>query len=382
MITKETLRYFKNDDTSTIGYKNFAFSPTDTYPSFSICFTDDKTERYMDGLLYYYFNDEISATLPIPNADHHKFHRILTGYEIFYQASDKVNFDIRNMSEAYFNTFSIQLERLYDQIIFETENQNTTRLFDFKKNLDLPFYVSYQDPDNLCFTRKDDAKENTNRVADELKLYRDQLEKFHSYINFKIYIHHPAQLLRVFNAPVFVSWIGRFEWEKTDYEIKISQVSIMRKRPDSNIPCDPDLHNDDMQFMIKVSEEVGCIPIYWKKIMFEKLNMSICNRPEDMKLVWNKLKNFASIHSTYHQPCNEMKLVAIVDQRPGDGFYLKTRFLYVDKNYQEIVNERDFGLESLWSTVGGFLGIFIGASLSQIPIFIARACTWIRNSNI
>ena len=134
--------------------------------------------------------------------------------------------------------------------------------------------------------------------------------------------------------------------------------------------------------MIKVSQEVGCIPIYWKKIMLEKLNMSICNRPEDMKLIWSKLKNFASIHSTYHQPCNEMKLVAIVDQRPADEFYLKTRFVYIDKNYQEIVNKREFGLESLWSTVGGFLGIFIGASLSQIPIFIARACTWIRNSNI
>ena len=54
-------------------------------------------------------------------------------------------------------------------------------------------------------------------------------------------------------------------------------------------------------------------------------------------------------------------------------------FKYMEKTYQEIVNERDFGIDSLWSTVGGFVGIFVGTSLSQIPTLIAAACTWIKS---
>ena len=54
---------------------------------------------------------------------------------------------------------------------------------------------------------------------------------------------------------------------------------------------------------------------------------------------------------------------------------LITSFNYIDKNYQEIANERDFGFESFWSAVGGFIGIFVGASLSQVPALITNG--WI-----
>ena len=36
------------------------------------------------------------------------------------------------------------------------------------------------------------------------------------------------------------------------------------------------------------------------------------------------------------------------------------------ETYQEIKNEEAFGLDSLWSSIGGFLGIFIGYSLLNL----------------
>ena len=51
----------------------------------------------------------------------------------------------------------------------------------------------------------------------------------------------------------------------------------------------------------------------------------------------------------------------------------------MERNYEEIINERDFGFESLWSTVGGFVGIFVGTSLSQVPSFIAFVINKIPN---
>ena len=50
----------------------------------------------------------------------------------------------------------------------------------------------------------------------------------------------------------------------------------------------------------------------------------------------------------------------------------------MEKSYQEIINEREFGLESLWSTVGGFIGIFVGTSLSQVPSFVTFAWNWMQ----
>ena len=38
-----------------------------------------------------------------------------------------------------------------------------------------------------------------------------------------------------------------------------------------------------------------------------------------------------------------------------------------DKSYQEIVNIQEFSFESFWSAVGGFLGMFLGYSLLQLP---------------
>ena len=90
------------------------------------------------------------------------------------------------------------------------------------------------------------------------------------------------------------------------------------------------------------------------------------------------LQNFSQIHSTYHLPCNEMKLTVTYDQQKLDNHWgplltdvgnplspkvddvLSIESRYLDPNYQEIINEREFGIESLWSTVGGFVGIFVG----------------------
>ena len=40
MIFLQALRYFENEDTSSIHYKKFNDSPQDIYPTFSICFED------------------------------------------------------------------------------------------------------------------------------------------------------------------------------------------------------------------------------------------------------------------------------------------------------------------------------------------------------
>ena len=389
MTAKETLRYFKNDDMSTISYKNFASSPQDTYPAFSFCL--EKWARY--------FKKEISLTLSIESPD---FEKILMGKEIVKKgkrkekkgkkkekkgkkekAPSEAGFDIRNISEANVTTFTMKLESLYQEIKFKTQHPNDSLTFNSKKNLDkpLPFYVSYQDPLQVCFTRKDDNKENVIRREDVLNIRKSELDKLAPYSKFKIVIHHPNQLLRGIDAPIFGSSIKVFDWTRKLLPFRISQVSILRKRSDANIPCNNDLHDDDLKLRETVVEEVGCNPVYWKTLKSTTGKSETCNTPEEMKEVWNKLQNFSRLFSTYQPSCNEMKFAVTYSQQQfktkDDSLIMA--FKYMDKNYQEIINEREFGLESFWSTVGGLIGIFVGTSLSQLPSFIAITWKCLRN---
>ena len=71
MTAKETLRFLKNNDTSTVGFKRFAASPQDMYPAFSVCLTDDGRSQE-EGSIYSYFKDEIASTMNNRYASHSK----------------------------------------------------------------------------------------------------------------------------------------------------------------------------------------------------------------------------------------------------------------------------------------------------------------------
>ena len=47
--------------------------------------------------------------------------------------------------------------------------------------------------------------------------------------------------------------------------------------------------------------------------------------------------------------------------------YLDMEFVVANKILQEIIYVREFGIESCWSGIGGFVGIFVGYSILQLP---------------
>ena len=119
--------------------------------------------------------------------------------------------------------------------------------------------------------------------------------------------------------------------------------------------------------------------------MPEKKKLAICNTPEDMKSINNYIHDFTKIQSMYDPPCNEMKLVTTLDRHKLMTSRLISRpviiadFIYMDRTYLEIINIREFGLESFWSGIGGFVGIFVGTSLLEVPDLLATMWTWLKN---
>ena len=81
--------------------------------------------------------------------------------------------------------------------------------------------------------------------------------------------------------------------------------------------------------------------------------------------------------ASYEQPCDYMKVsVGIAQQKTEAPLSVVLALVYMDENYQEVVNARDFGFESFWSGVGGFVGIFLGYSLLQLPELLNMLGRW------
>ena len=53
-------------------------------------------------------------------------------------------------------------------------------------------------------------------------------------------------------------------------------------------------------------------------------------------------------------------------ERKINGGKLRLNISYTTEDFQEIVNVKAFDVETLWSSVGGFIGIFLGYSLLQV----------------
>ena len=70
------------------------------------------------------------------------------------------------------------------------------------------------------------------------------------------------------------------------------------------------------------------------------------------------------------QPCDKMTVSANIERTKTNEKYadklMLLRFHFVSEDYQEIVNLRDFGFEAFWSSIGGFMGMFLGYSCLQI----------------
>ena len=104
-----------------------------------------------------------------------------------------------------------------------------------------------------------------------------------------------------------------------------------------------------------------------------------CNLPSQLKVVSDILKSPDKLMGMFNQytgPCTKVSFVVTVQEKTKNkekdpqSFVLV--FNYLEEMYQEIRNERDFNLEMFGSSVGGFIGMFLGYSLWQCPEMLSR----------
>ena len=360
MIFLQALRYFENEDTSSIHYKKFNDSPQDIYPTFSICFEDKHYGIYRHGALL--------ETLGFTRSEYVK---TLMGENFPLNNATNVVTNVTtnpNILKSSHSHFRMDFKDLFED--FKTKALNHSEKITLKYDIgdkNVPFYVGYQDPVRICYTRKSFNEKGIILKVDQLwtKKIKILIARLSMLATFNIYLHYPGQLIRSFSKSIYersFMWITR-----QNHYVSITPVlvSVLRKREDAYPRCNPNLIDEDKEIRRQIMHRVGCVPPYWKHLQSSDVLFPNCDKQSQMKQIFKTISQFNKVIETYHPPCNEMRIVSVVQwgtmSLPGVGIS------YMDEMYEEVVNHRDIGFEMFWSGIGGFIGMFLGFSLSQIP---------------
>ena len=376
MTNTQIMRFLKNEDSTTIAFKRFNLSPEDKYPTFSICLTGAELRWYNEKNIFDTFG--VSSL---------KYQKMLKGQKIWKYDYDyksklysKIPVDyIAGSSADKVDKFSISVSDILIGLHYSTSpNEKSFRYTNDKKGSQSEISqlkLGYQTPNKVCFTRSTNDSLDTVRRYDRLdfdgSIFGNQ--KYQN-VGFEIFIHYPQQLLRSLNRPVFKSTVGGRKVSGRNFwrhllRITISENTVLRKRSGSNVPCDPGLVDDDVKLQTQIAKSIQCIPIYWNSVFKAELSLETCNSSTDLKRAYQLIKYHTRVFRTYDPPCIKMKISTRFDKEEihrGKGT-ARILFKYYEENYQEIMTTKNFGFESFVSGVGGFVGIFLGYSILQLP---------------
>ena len=390
LTVTQTTRFVENSDTSTIDFKSFNESPMDKYPALSICFEGSELSWYNEGPIFESF-DVLSS----------KYGELLKGKEVLKYQYDyntrlynQIQVDIRNGSNKDFDRFPLGPSDVFTRLASATLNDETSNHYgqggERQPTKGIPFDMSYTTPDTICFTRKSNDSLNTIRTNDWLLLNTSIFgNAMYDHIGVRVFLHHPGQLLRSFHDPVFKSNVmldikeeEQKIWDKL-VRIKIEMITVLRKRQDANVPCNNQLDDlDDSNIMDIIMKKVGCIPIYWK-MFFAKSSFKECNSPSEYQKIFKYIQNYRGLLWTYDPPCADMQVLTKIDDKGKNKWGEPCiNIHYAKVYYQDIQNVESFGMESFVSGVGGFIGIFLGYSLLQVPTMLGSLFSCLAKLNI
>ena len=283
-----------------------------------------------------------------------------------------------------------------------------------------PFIKVYQDPTKRCYSPHVDR--NINKKDERITLDLSKIDQYFSQSNdgsfgdekgsafasmITIHVHAHGQFVRSIGKEIasyslsdFLGDCGymRGIFDDSCYGASLtfdtSQVTLLKSRHDANIECDKTLIDEDTLILETVLNHTGirCIPVYWKSEMKGKFNYPECTTDLQYKMISRITKNLTSyeeIRSNFKPPCRDMIIVMNVEKGPGrymrkqyygdnewaydPRVYLDINIKHVRERYQVINNMKVYTGESCWAGIGGFIGIFVGVSLMQVPELLREA---------
>ena len=337
---------------SSISYKKFNDKPDNKYPSFSICLKGRE--------IYWKIEPHLFEHTGLTSG---QYVDLLKGKGWRYE------YDYKNGSyeKTYVNGSNIQTFRIAHSFLSPSDIIVGTHFFtrnglhdkhygygDEVENLrEIPYHIGHQAADEICFSRDSSDETGLIRMRDQVLLNGLLLRPGnHLNLEARIFFHHPTQLVEQLENPTL-----RFKLKDQSrnqiFKQQILQVSVLKSRPDSNIPCyDGDL-GDDSRYRQEIVKTIGCMPIYWKNLDVGTIQKKICESNQEYDKLNKMITSYEEVSSKYPRSCTSMEtlLTKSLDQGPETQKHIEIEVLYPNQNtYQETENVRELVFESFLLT--------------------------------
>ena len=367
-------QFYANEDASVISFRSFNQRPEDRYPDITTCI---KEGRFNDGIqeftepeffkkygIKYGFkgtNEEWTTQV---------FTDILKGQPGETHDNGLSNQTLNKIAimdpELYFANLKNIIKRFTFKTNKKVESYERSHV-EWKKRdafLDHTFHINYQDPDRICFTKTHDFEKerHATKISDEVVLDFSQTT---SEVNLQLFLHPPGQFLRNIEGPTSETILPSSILSIKN-TITVPSITTLRRRNTNSDPCNKE-NNEDLRFLEKVAKDIHCVPKYWKHLIKESNKLPFCETINQLEAAYQNITNLGEYLSDSIQPCLAMLLPVAVqkDEYHLDEKNIKIHILYTKTEYQEIINVKGFNFNSMFSGVGGFVGIFMGYSLLQ-----------------
>ena len=407
-------KYLDNDDVSSFVITEINQTPKDGYPAYTLCLEGDPStpsapaeDMYNRMYLNKAFNFtgiEIWGCKPkrwTKSGWVHIDHKEVCIYRGVLDARkgvlEKISpQDVAKISEIDFEKALKTTDKFLKRLETLPKKEKEGKL----KGSNFPFYKSSQNPNQVCYTRKDEevgSKKLVDMMHFDLKWMVDKgRPKFRT---LTVYVHPPGRFYRERRQVAKIP-LRKLNTFNDLVNIEIVDITKVRNRVDGEQPCNPDYDQfNDTQWIKDAVEFLKCVPPYWKSFYQEQNStFGSCKTKKDLRRAseFTGTLSHKNVNMTQkNKPCDKLSFSTSVRAEAQDicpegmertlckeknheasgpilSAYTPTsklmiRMTFPEEEYTEIRNSREFGPESLGAGIGGYVGICVGCSLMQLP---------------
>ena len=403
LTVTQVQKYLKNEDFVDIRYKSFYSKPAmSNYPELGICLWTNPENEFDETKLPKNVSSNDVARFLNGNQLDGEVEVVLKDSLKEFSLNPKMHYDdllkkeVTNVFSAYVMDSDVPNEKKQNSTLgYTTKTFVSLGMTNFTKQFESLNVDKYH---CRCWSRQ--VRYVPGQIIKWETITFSKGALISPYLNKDLYsayisLHHENQLIRSINSMISVAELVNLVAPDSDklpvLRITVTQIKIVIKRHDANWKCDPDLVNDDEMFLKTVSDMLGCIPIFWKdqsKYWLQSSNLTYCTNAEDYKRFWShynsRQNNIA--YGKYQIPCRKISLAYDLSSKEdhtelrimgiiGD---LVVTVNYNTEEYEEIISLRKFDGESLFSQIGGLIGIMVGVSFVNIPDMLEKVASKIK----
>ena len=375
ILIAHSVSYFtENKDFSFVEYKKYNTGPEYLYPSISLYFHnpfyDGALRKNGSGLVWYadllQRENNTSAMSPLSYDN--------------VTVNIKQNFLGYDITYSNYSTMFIPVEDLLFDKVWEIPYVSYRSIHGKAITMDIPYINGM----NVIFVELIFKKEIFPNKARPRKIVNDHKTELDG---FEVLFHLPGQFL-LGNA----KGSGKWNWPKLDdqhlrnvkMKFNIRNVDMLKQRNKRNDGCYEDFSNHDQLILDKIMAEANCRPFYTQTT----LQLPVCNLVQ-LRKHFDMTPN--DVITQFDPPCQSMTKVQFDFEDVYDSDFgiqrnneskISIGVDIMDQLFNQVEQTSAYNLGNLVGDIGGYLGLFLGYAILNIPATLLMLTnnikTWVR----